>query len=213
MPRILVVCSVFLASLALLPLACIYRTQATPSTNPRLHVVPDMDRQSYQRAQSASDFFADGRAMRIPVEGTVSRGELQDDEALYLGREDGTWVTYVPGGIDSDVMLRGRDRYQIFCATCHGATGSGDGMVARRAARLAEGTWTLPSDLTTSATMARPEGEIFDFISRGVRKMPAYGSQIPVADRWAIVAYVRALQRSAHGQLGDVPENLRAEIE
>jgi len=212
MPRILVFSGIFLASLALLPLACIYRAQATSSTSPRFHVVPDMDSQSYHRAQSASDFFTDGRAMRAPVDGTVSRGELHDDEALYLGKENDIWVTYVPGGIDADVMVRGRERYEIFCAACHGGTGSGDGMVARRAAKLAEGTWTLPSDLKAAAALARPEGELFDIISNGIRKMPAYGSQIPVADRWAIVAYVRALQRSAHAQLGDVPENLRAEI-
>ena len=212
MPRILVYSGILLASLALLTLAWLYRAQATPSTRPRLHVVPDMDSQSYHRAQSSSDFFVDGRAMRAPVEGTVSRGALQDDAALYLGQEGDTWIHYVPGGIDSDSMARGRERYQIFCAPCHGATGAGDGMVARRAASLAEGTWVRPSDLTAEATLARPEGELFDIISHGIRKMPAYDAQIPVADRWAIVAYVRALQRSAHGQLSDVPVNLRAEI-
>jgi len=212
MPRILVYSGIFLASLAILTLAWLYRAPATSSTSPRRHVVPDMDSQAYHRAQSESDFFADSRAMRAPVEGTVSRGALHDDRALYMGKEDDTWIDYVPGGIDADSMARGRDRYQIFCAACHGATGSGDGMVARRAASLAEGTWVRPSDLTAAATLARPEGEIFDFISHGIRKMPAYDAQIPVADRWAIVAYVRALQRSAHGQLRDVPENLRAEI-
>lgn len=212
MPRILVYTGIFLASLAVLSLAWLYRAEATSSTNPRLQVIPDMDSQSYHRTQSTSAFFADGRAMRVPVEGTVSRGALHEDEALYLGKQDDIWVEDVPGGIDADLMARGRDRYQIFCAACHGASGSGDGMVARRAASLAEGTWVNPSDLTATVTLDRPDGEIFDFISHGIRKMPAYGAQIPVADRWAIVAYVRALQRSAHGQLADVPETSRAEI-
>lgn len=212
MPRILVYSGIFLASLAILTLAWLYRAQDASSTRPRIHVVPDMDSQSYHRAQSASGFFADGRAMRAPVEGTVSRGGLHDSEALYLGKQDDTWIDFVPGGIDADLMARGRDRYQIFCAACHGSTGSGDGMVARRAARLAEGTWVSPSDLNADVTLARPDGELFDFISHGVRKMPAYDAQIPVTDRWATVAYVRALQRSAHGQVADVPVNLRAEI-
>lgn len=212
MPRILVYTGIFLASLAVLSLAWLYRAEATSSTNPRLQVIPDMDSQSYHRAQSASDFFADGRAMRAPVEGTVSRGALHEDEALYLGKQDDIWVDDVPGGVDADLMARGRDRYQIFCAVCHGATGAGDGMVARRAASLAEGTWVSPSDLTATVTLDRPDGELFDIISHGIRKMPAYDTQIPVADRWAIVAYVRALQRSAHGQLDDVPATSRAEI-
>jgi mono/diheme cytochrome c family protein len=212
MPRILVYAGIFLASVALVILAGLYREQATTSTRPRLQVIPDMDNQSYHRAQSASDFFADGRAMRVPVEGTVSRGALQEDDALHLGKVDEAWITYVPGGIDADLMARGRERYQVFCAACHGATGSGDGMVSRRAANLAEGTWVTPSDLTAAVTLDRPEGELFDFISHGIRKMPAYDAQIPIADRWAIVGYVRALQRRAHGQLADVPDNLRAEI-
>jgi mono/diheme cytochrome c family protein len=109
-------------------------------------------------------------------------------------------------------MLRGRERYGIYCAPCHGDTGIGDGPVARRAAKLAEGTWTPPSDLTAAATVARPEGELFDVISHGIRTMPAYSAQIPVADRWAIVAYLRALQRSANGRPDDVPTERRSEF-
>lgn len=212
MPKVLVYSGIFLAALALLPLAWLYRAQAMSSRSPRIHVVPDMDSQSYHRSQSASEFFADGRAMRRPVEDTVARGELRDDDALFLGKQGDAWVTFVPGGVDAEVMDRGRERYQIFCSACHGGSGSGDGMVARRAAKLAEGTWTPPSDLTAAATAARPNGELFEIVSNGIRKMPAYDAQIPVTDRWAIVAYVRALQKSAHGQLGDVPTHLRAEI-
>ena len=212
MPRVLIYCSIFFASLALLPLAWLYRGQATSSNDPRLHVVADMDNQAYHRGQETSRFFTDGRAMRRPVEGTVARGDLREDDVLYTGQDQDSWVTFVPGGIDSGMLARGRDRYQVFCAPCHGDTGSGDGMVARRAATLAEGTWTPPSDLTSEVTAARPEGEVFSIIGKGVRTMPPYEAQISVADRWAIVAYLRALQRSANGRLGDVPENLRSEL-
>ncbi|MDY7092925.1 MAG: cytochrome c [Acidobacteriota bacterium] len=217
MPRILVYSGILLAALALLPVAWLYRAQGDPSEKPRFHVVPDMDNQAYHRAQSASSFFADGRAMRRPVEGTVAQGELREDDAYYLGKELGrdgaeAWVDRLPRGVDEAQMLRGRERYQIFCAPCHGDTGIGDGPTARRAAQLAEGTWTPPSDLTAAATLARPEGELFDIITHGVRTMPAYGAQIPVADRWAIVAYLRALQRSANGRPEDVPASRRSEF-
>ncbi|MEM9553596.1 MAG: cytochrome c [Acidobacteriota bacterium] len=213
MPRILVYTGVVLAALALLPLAWLYRAQATTSTEPRLHVVPDMDNQAYHRAQSASAFFADGLAMRRPAEGTVARDALHADDAYHLGRIGDAWVERIPHGVDEAIMLRGRERYDIFCAPCHGGAGSGDGPIARRATQLAEGTWTPPSDLTAAATLARPDGELFDIVSHGIRNMPAYDAQIPVADRWAIVAYVRALQRSAHGRLDDVPMSHRGELE
>ena len=213
MPRILIYSGIFLVSLALLPLAWIYRAQASASPVPRLHVVWDMDSQAYHRPQSGSAQFADGRAMRRPVDGTVSRDGLRDDDAYFLGKVDGEWVEGFPGGLDQALMLRGRERYDIFCAPCHGAAGLGDGPVARRAVQLAEGTWTPPSILTAAATVARPEGELFDIVSHGVRNMPAYDAQIPVADRWAIVAYVRALQRSASGSLDDVPPSQRGELE
>lgn len=212
MPRFLVYSGVLLVSLALLPLAWLYRAQASSSTKPRIHVVPDMDNQAYYRAQSASGFFADGRAMRVPVEGTVSRDGLDEDDAYYRGKAGESWVDELPGGIDEPRMLRGQERYQIFCAPCHGGTGAGDGPVARRAAKLAEGTWTPPADLTAAAAVGRSDGELFDIVSHGVRNMPAYAAQIPVADRWAIVAYLRALQRSAHGRLEDVPESHRGEL-
>lgn len=212
MPRPLVYLGLLLVSLAFLPLACLYRAQATTKDQPRLHVVPDMDDQAYHRAQNGSDFFADGRAMRRPVEGTVSRDDLREDEAYYVGKQDGAWVDGIPRGIDAAGMLRGQERYAIFCAPCHGAAGKGDGPIARRASQLAEGTWTPPSDLTAAVTLARPEGELFDIVSHGIRNMPAYDAQIPVADRWAIVAYVRALQRSVNGTPDDVPESRRSEL-
>ena len=212
MPRPLIYSGLLLVSLAFLPLAWIYRAQASTSPLPRFHVVPDMDNQAYHRAQDGSNFFADGRAMRRPVDGTVSRDELRDDDAFFLGKDEDAWVEGIPGGLDEARMLRGRERFGIYCEPCHGATGTGDGPIARRANQLAEGTWTPPSDLTAQATLARPDGELFDIVTHGIRNMPAYGAQIPVSDRWAIVAYLRALQRSAHGTLDDVPMGRRGEL-
>jgi hypothetical protein len=213
MPRVFVYTGILLAALALLPLALLDYARSTPSRHPRLQLVPDMDQQGYHRAQSGSSVFADGRAMRLPLAGTVARGELQEDGAYFRGMApDSSWVTAMPVAWTMERMQYGQGRYQIFCAPCHGDLGRGDGLVARRADQLAEGTWTPPSDLTAPVTMARPDGELFAIVSDGIRKMPAYGPQIPVDARWAIVAYLRALQRSASGTLADVPESHKAEL-
>lgn len=212
MPRVLVLVGVLLVALALLPLAVLDRVRSVSSEMPRLQLIPDMDQQPYHRAQRASVFFADGRAMRPQVEGTVARGMLQEDDAYFHGQVGEDWVTTFPRGRDATTMERGRERFQIFCTPCHGDGGHGDGMIARRAERLGESKWTPPSDLTAATTRERPAGELFHIVGEGIRNMSGYGDQIPVADRWAIVAYVRALQRSANGALADVPAAQRAEI-
>ena len=109
-------------------------------------------------------------------------------------------------------MKRGKERFDVFCAPCHGLAGNGDGLVAKRADRLQEGTWTPPSSLHTDLVRSRPDGQLYNSIANGVRTMPAYGSQIPVPDRWAIVAYVRALQRSSNARVADVPAELRSQL-
>jgi mono/diheme cytochrome c family protein len=211
-PRWFYVTLVLLAVLSLIPLALIARTRATLSSEPRIHLVPDMDNQPAFRAQSANPLFADGRAMRPPVPHTVARGELRDDEHLEQGKSGGEWAAGFPGqlSLSRELMERGRERYDIFCAPCHGLVGEGDGMVARSAERLQEGAWVPPSSLHTDLVRGRPNGHLYNTITHGIRTMPAYGSQIPVEDRWAVVAYVRALQRSRNARIGDVPEDRRA---
>ena len=118
----------------------------------------------------------------------------------------------IPVAVTAQLMRRGQERYDVFCTPCHGYAGNGDGIVAKRAERLQEGTWTPPSSLHTDLVRSRPDGQLFNTISNGVRTMPAYGSQIPVADRWAIVAYVRALQRSQGARVADVPAELRSQL-
>jgi mono/diheme cytochrome c family protein len=114
--------------------------------------------------------------------------------------------------VSEALMRRGQERWEVFCTPCHGSAGYGDGPVARRADRLQEGTWTPPSSLHTDLVRSRPAGYLFNTVTNGVRNMPAYGSQIPVHDRWAIVAYMRALQRSQNATVADVPVELRQQL-
>lgn len=209
MPRPLIYLTLILIALSFIPLALLARSRVAGSVLPRLQIVPDMDDQFVFKTQSENPLFADGRAMRPTVPGTVARGELQDDDHYYRGRQGEAWAATSPVPLTGSFLERGRERFDIFCATCHGLTGSGDGMVSRRADKLAEGTWTPPTNLTSSVVRERPDGQLYHIISHGIRNMPAYGPQIPVADRWAIVAYVRALQRSAGTSIDDVPEDIR----
>ena len=122
---------------------------------------------------------------------------------------NGTWAATLPMPLTAPLLRRGRERFEIYCAPCHGLAGYGDGMVARRADRLMEGTWVPPTSLHDPTVLARPDGHLFHTITAGIRNMPAYGPQIPEADRWAIVSYVRALQRSQHASVNDVPAEQR----
>lgn len=204
---------VLLATSALIPLAWIARARVTRSPQPRWHLVQDMDNQGRFKAQQANPLFADGRAMRPPVAGTVARGELGDDERRTGGLDRGEYVHELPLPLTAELLYRGQERYGIYCAPCHGLAGYGDGMVARRADELQQGSWVPPASLHDEPALTRPAGHLFNTISNGLRKMPAYGTQIPVDDRWAIVGYVRALQRSQHARLADVPPELRDAVE
>jgi len=150
--------------------------------------------------------------MRPDPPGTVARGELDEDDAIYRGKRGDEWITTIPVPVTGALLARGRQRFDIYCSPCHGLAGYGDGMVAKRAEALQEGTWTPPSSFHTDLVRSRPVGHIFNTITHGIRNMPAYGPQIPVADRWAIVSYVRALQRSQNATVADVPPDLRAQL-
>jgi len=217
MPRPIIYVLLVLTALTLLPLAFIAKSRVTDSRRPRIQVVPDMDSQPKYKTQAAGPLFADGRAMRQHVAGTVPQGELWADDTVALGRHtagpDTGFVLTSPLPVTAATMARGRERFDIFCATCHGRLGDGNSLVHARATELAEGTWTTPSDLTADLTVERPDGYLYDVITNGIRNMPGYGRQIPIEDRWAIVAYVRALQRSSRGSLDDVPAADRSELE
>jgi len=213
-PRWIAPLLVTLAALALVPFACVARARVTRSPLPRLHVAPDMDNQGRYKSQQPNTWFADGRAMRPPVAGTVPRESVAADEAFARGYLDGAYATTFPGAVtvDARLLARGRERYEVFCSPCHGLSGYGDGIVARRADRLQQGGWTPPSSLHIEPASSRPVGHLFNTIANGIRTMPAYGSQVPVDDRWAIVAYVKALQRSQRASIDDVPAELRATL-
>jgi mono/diheme cytochrome c family protein len=154
----------------------------------------------------ASTFFADGRALRMPVEHTVARGSLRTDEHLYTGKINGQLADTLPVAPTSELLARGRERFDVFCSPCHGRTGSGDGMVVRRGFRPPP---TLHSDRLRSA----PVGYFFDAITNGFGAMQDYAAQVPVPDRWAIAAYIRALQISQHASVEDVPADKRATLD
>jgi len=212
MPRWVASVLLLLALTAILPFACIFKARGTLSPDPRLQPIQGMGNQPRYKGQMVNPLFADTRADRPWPAGTVARGRLNEDDALSLGYADGRWVATFPVRVDATLLDRGQERYGIYCSPCHGLSGYGDGTVARRADALQEGTWVPPSSLHDVAVASRPVGHVFNTITNGIRTMPAYGAQIPAADRWAIVAYVRALQRSQHAALADLPPDLRAKV-
>ncbi len=185
--------------------------RGVPSDKPPIHVNPNMDSQPKYKAQASSAFFDDGSAMRMPVAGTIARGALiatPADSAYLLGKDgDGELIKSNPRKVTMDMLSRGQERYGIFCAPCHGAVGDGKGIVMLRDKGMLP-----PTPYHDDRMRALPDGHYFDVITNGIRNMPAYRHQIPVADRWAIVSYVRALQRSQNATLQDIPENLRSGV-
>ena len=275
--------ALILFALLLIPPVLIAEHRNMPWETPRIHPVGDMDWQAKFKPQERNPFFADGRAMRPQVEGTIARGQLDLDDALWRGtmtpagpavagrteggpaapggvkerriaaaalfafagyRQDepagagdapepganpsaatGSQSTDAPpvapaagaqdDGVDYTTDLpieaslanvrRGQLQFNIYCAPCHGVGGFGNGLVHLRADQLKQPTWLPPSNLHEQVTRTRPNGFIYDAITNGVRKMPAYGSQIDLEDRWNVVLYVRALQKSQHEALEAIP--------
>ena len=152
-----------------------------------------------------SDFFADHRSERPLVQGTVAHGEVEDGDLLSTGMVNGELATVFPFPVTWDVMRRGQERYDIFCSPCHARTGNGDGMIVRRGFRA-------PPSLHVDRLRQAPVGHFFDVIINGFGAMPDYRAQVPVRDRWAIIAYIRALQASTAAGIADVPPERRNEI-
>jgi mono/diheme cytochrome c family protein len=166
----------------------------------------DMHDQPKYQPLEASSFFADGAASRQLPPNTVARGLLKDDTLLYTGKAGDEPATELPFKVDAAVMARGRVAYDAFCSHCHGLTGAGDGMVVQRG-------FTKPPVLYDERLKGLPVGHIFDVITSGFGAMPDHAAQIKVTDRWAIVAYVRALQLSASGTIDDVPAAARGRLD
>jgi mono/diheme cytochrome c family protein len=156
--------------------------------------------------QSPSTWFSDGSASHRPVEGTIARGRLHEDEGYFTGVVNNQYVGRNPRKIDEALMETGRHRFNTYCSPCHDRTGQGRGMVAQRA------TW-IPTNLHDPRVKQFNDGEIFNVITTGRRAMPSYRFQITEDDRWAVVAYVRALQRTTSATIADVPADRRAALE
>ncbi|MGA2267455.1 MAG: cytochrome c [Bryobacteraceae bacterium] len=153
-----------------------------------------------------SGFFDDGRSARPLTEGTVARGHLNDDAAFYTGKgPDGKPLDTFPFPVTKEVIVRGQDRFNIYCAPCHDRTGYGSGMIVRRGYRR-------PPSYHSGKIRELSNGFIFDVITNGFGAMADYAAQIPPRDRWAIVAYVRALQLSQNATMNDVPPEARAQL-
>lgn len=168
--------------------------RGTISDKPPVHPNTNMDFQPRKEAQEVNNFFLDGRSMRPPVEGTVARGLRKADLAYYEGVDaNGDWIEEIPVELTRSFLYRGKERYEIFCTPCHGKAGDGQGIVTTGGYGYVPAP-TYHQDRLREA----PDGEIYSAIFNGVRTMPAYRQQIPVEDRWAIVAYIRALQASQY---------------
>ena len=155
--------------------------------------------QPRQNPLSRSDFFADQRSERPPVEGTVARGQLHDDTYFYSGKNGSTPGDYMPFPVTKDVLERGRERYNIYCAPCHSRVGDGNGFIPSR------GFARKPPSFHDQRLQKAPLGYFYDVMSNGFGIMPDYASQISAQDRWKIVAYIRALQLSQNASRADVP--------
>jgi mono/diheme cytochrome c family protein len=159
----------------------------------------DMHVQPKQNPLSRSDFFADQRSERPPVEGTVARGQLREDAYLYTGQIGTSPGDYMPFPVTTEVLERGRERYNIYCAPCHSRVGDGNGFIPSR------GFPRNPPSYHIERLRKAPLGHFYDVITAGFGIMPDYASQIPPEDRWRIVAYIRALQLSQGATTADVP--------
>jgi mono/diheme cytochrome c family protein len=177
---------------------------------PPVYIFPDMDRQPKLRPQEPNRFFANGISSQFPVAGTIARGDAFEDTPLNTGKKPGTtnYTDTIPIPVTAELMARGQERFNIYCGACHGQAGDGKGVPTKFG-------MAVIADLHDSKARRVPQqsdGEIFYTISYGKGLMQGYAPQIPTHDRWAIVAYLRALQRSRLATLEDVPAELRADL-
>lgn len=202
--------------------------RGSKSSLPPIEVFPDMDHQPKFQPQHAATFFSDGRAARKPVDGTVPIGYslpgrfLQAgaknakfdtigfanlNDYLHTGRIGDVYGDGIPVEANESLLNRGQERFNINCAICHGITGEGKGVVQQIA------TWATVANLQDDRIVQQPDGQIFNTITHGKNTMGAYGPNIAVEDRWAIVAYVRALQKSQHVMLASLPPEKQKEFQ
>ncbi|MEM6329758.1 MAG: DUF3341 domain-containing protein [Planctomycetota bacterium] len=263
-PGLLLSVGVVGAAIALVPPMWVAAASGQSSL-PRISIWWCMDYQPKFKAQTTSTIFADGRAMRAALPGTIARGDslespeynrgysdpapsvagagprktpinfvslLQQDDTADADNnaadEDGggaaaadpaaadekAWVTEFPEELEitAELMDRGELQFNIYCGACHGLGGDGDGLITKRAMALQQGTWVTPTSIHSPDVRQQPVGKLYETISIGRRRMPGYAQQIAVKDRWAIVLYMRALQRSRQASIEDVPAEQRVNL-
>lgn len=215
--------------LAVITVVSLAGFRGTMSAKPPIEIFPDMDRQPKFDPQHTSDFFADSRAQRVPVPGTVPLGYVLPN-AYYTvsgnnnkfaqrpggfpnapdyfdtGRIGDSYGDGIPLDVTAEVVQRGRERFTVNCAVCHGATGTGNGIVSQYGL-------VGIANLQDKRIQTMPDGQIFNTITHGKNTMGPYGSNVTVEDRWAIITYIRALQRSQNGTAADVPQDQRAQLD
>lgn len=167
----------------------------------------DMRTQAKVKPLESSDFFADGQASRPLLSDTVARGHLDLDKAMYQGmNEDNTPVDAFPIEVTREVLERGHQQYDIFCSPCHSRLGNGQGMIVQRG-------FKAPPSFHIERLRQAPPGYFYDVITHGFGVMYSYASRVPPEDRWAIIAYIKALQLSQNATLNDVPPDQRSKLE
>ena len=176
--------------------------QGQKSSRPPIHYNLNMDFQSSLKTQEETDLFADGLAMRPQVAGTVPRNEVVGSEEFRTGKTGDTFVPDIPAQLSRELIDRGQDRYEIYCTPCHGGAGYADGLVTKRGGMK-------PPSFHEDRLVSMPAGQIYEAMAKGVRgNMPSYANKLTTSDRWAVVAYVRALQISQSTDLENVPEDV-----
>lgn len=180
--------------------------RGNPSKRTPIHLNPNMDYQPKYKPQSESKFFENGAAMRTPRNGTVARSDLRDDIKYYSGMDEyGKPVNEIQIPVTMQVLERGQDRFNIYCSPCHSRVGDGKGIMTKYG-------FVPPANFHDERIRNMSPGESFNVITNGIRNMPSYAQQIPMGDRWVIVAYIQALLRSQNAVMEDIPTELRDKI-
>jgi cytochrome c5 len=175
------------------------------STKPPMRIISDMADQAHLGPQAAFAGAAHGASMRPLVSGVVAREDVAELGPYELGKSKQGYVSRIPAVVDERFIARGQERFNIYCSVCHDRAGSGQGVNPQRG-------FPGPVDLASDNTRRLPDGQIFEIITQGVRNMPKMGDQVPVADRWPIVAWVRVLQRSQYAKVADVEPRFMSTI-
>lgn len=225
MPKWILAFIISSTAFALIPFAIAAKARNSKSSEPHIHIFPDMDFQPKYKSDQEMDLFPDGRENRGEVPGTVARGQLKADDLFYRGlsvdASGGAWTTGFPKTypdgrafvVDKKLLERGKNRFEIYCTPCHGYDGQGKGAVPTRVA-TGGGAWAARNLVDPVGPVVHmPHGQLFNTISNGYATMQGYAAQIPHADRWAIVAYVRALERAQNALIDDVKPEERGGLQ